>query len=125
MTVSTTSLGIGAASAGAMSAAAAQAAQSGDNLMAWVLGAVVALAGFIGLVFRWMMVRNDKMHDANVIAAAEREKRMQDRADAQLALNETHITTMQGIADSLTVIHGKLDAVPRMTADEIDHRKRA
>lgn len=110
--------------AGATTAVAAQASQNGDPIMAWILGAVVALGAFIGVIFRWMMVRNDKMHDSNVMSSAEREKRMQDRADAQLALNETHIATLQAINTNLSSLHERVDSVPRRVAEQLDCKKR-
>lgn len=122
MTATTTILTLGTLAAVPATKVAVQAAAD-NSLMGWLLGGLVGLAGFIGLVFRRVMDRQDKMHDANVAAAAERERRLQDRADAQLALNETHITTMQGIAANLATLNQRVDDVPRRVADEIERKR--
>lgn len=121
MTTTTAVFVLGSVTASTGAAAIAEAAADG-SLTGWFLGAIVGLAGFIGVVFRGLQVRQDKLHDETSKAAAEREKRMQDRADEQQKLNETQITTLAAISTHLGNLDHRLDAA-RCRVDDIERRK--
>lgn len=92
----------------------------------WIVGALLGLAAFVGLMVRWIMARLDALHAANQEAAQNerkaalaREERLQAREDQRTELMGEQTATMRSISQAMASLHEELKSTPKKTADEI------
>jgi len=128
MTIASSSSLFGIATS-AVTGFAVQAQASDAGPSPWWLGVILALGGFVALMVRWMMgrqdalvSRQDAMHDENRREAARREERWQAREDERTEIHQTQVAALHTTASNLTSLGQQIDGVPRRVADEIHKR---
>lgn len=102
-----------------------------DTLDPVTFGAiVVALAGFVAVMIRWLMVRQDtmtqqqeKLHEEARKEALTREERWQKREDDRDEFHKTTVLTLQSIANNLTKLDERVVTLPERVAEKLDCRR--
>ncbi len=128
MTATTTVLAMGAVSSAA-AAAVAQASDLSNTPLSVAL--LFGVGGFVAWLIRQdriqhsaTIVRQDKMHDDNRVAASAREERLHNRLDAQTQFNLTQADFNRTQTAALAAITAQLESMPKRVADELDERDR-
>lgn len=95
----------------------------------WIMGMVLSLAGFIGLLFKRTLDRQDAMHAENREAYGQRDAELSRREDLRTSLNEKSVAALNSILIELRELNrqhidikGMLDAIPEASAERTINR---
>lgn len=88
----------------------------------WGLGITVGLGTLVTVLLRWMMARQDKMHEENRAAQVLRDDRQERREEARTKINEQNVAALQSVVTELRDLNRAIGTMPALVVDEIEKR---